>query len=189
MNTKQSYLVRENPSVVSERKERGLSTVIERQTQGPLGKTNPNIWLKPGHPVKPRILIVNDDDTISKDLELILLHAGFVSERVRSMKSGCEAARSGRFQVVVTSPVLCDGSWKRLAYVDSRYRPGFVIILVASSFDLNEWGQAVTDGAFEVLDALHELPQVAEVARRALWAAYLKGAGPRPESFGTQDVA
>jgi hypothetical protein len=63
------------------------------------------------------------------------------------------------------------------------------VILVATTFDLNEWGQALEDGAFEVLDALHELPNVAEAARRALWAAYLKGAGPRPETPSYEGVA
>jgi CheY-like chemotaxis protein len=154
----------------------------ERETQQSAGKVNPSIWLRPVNPVKPRILIVHDDDTIAKNLEIILQHAGLVSERVKSMNAACEYARSGCFQVVVTPPTLGDGSWNRLAEVDSRYRPGFVIILVATTFDPNEWGQALEDGAFDVLDALHELPNVAEAARRALWAAYLKGAGPRPET-------
>ena len=105
------------------------------------------------------------------------------------MKAGCEFARSGRFQVVVTSPTLRDGSWKRLVDIDSHYRPGFVVVLLGTNFDLNEWGQALEDGAFEVLDAIQELPKVAEVARRALWAAYLKGAGLRPEALSTQGLA
>jgi DNA-binding NtrC family response regulator len=159
------------------------------RTQRPTDKVNPSMWLRPVNPVKPRILIVHDDDNIAKHLEIILLHAGLASERVKSMQVACEYARSGRFQVVVTTPVLGDGSWKRLADVDSHYRPGFVVILVATTFDLNEWGQALEDGAFDVLDALHELPNVAEAARRALWAAYLKGAGPRPETPSYEGVA
>lgn len=154
----------------------------EPQTQRSAGKVNPSMWLRPVNPVKPRILIVHEGDTVAKHMEIILLQAGLASERVKSMKAACECARSGRYQVVVTTPVLGDGSWKRLADIDSHYRPGFVIILVATTFDLNEWGQALEDGAFDVLDALHDLPSVAEAARRALWAAYLKGAGPRPET-------
>lgn len=161
----------------------------EPQAQRPTDKVNPSMWLRPVNPAKPRILIVHDDDTIANHLEIILLHAGFASERVKSMKAACEYARSGRFQVVVTTPALRDGSWRRLADVDSHYRPGFVVILVAATFDLNEWGQALEDGAFDVLDALHELPNVAEVARRALWAAYLKGAGPRPKTPSYEGVA
>jgi len=134
-------------------------------------------------PESPGILVIHDDDTISKELEEILLRAGLASERVKNMKAGCEYARSGRFQVVVTKPTFVDGSWKRLADIDGHYRPGFVVILVASTFDINQLAQSLDDGAFDVLNELQELPQVAEVARRALWAAYLKGAGPRPEAW------
>ena len=188
MAVKQPYPSRVNISEPCEIKDNGYATGREGQTQKPTGKSNPNIWWKSGNPAKPLILVINDDDAISKDLEVILLHAGLASERVKSMKAGCEYARSGRFQVVVTKPALIDGSWKRLADIDRHYHPGFVVILIASTCDLNEWGQALEDGAFEVLDALRELPQVAEVARRALWVAYLKGAGPRPEAWSPQRV-
>jgi PleD family two-component response regulator len=163
----------------------------EPQTQRPTDtdKANPSMWPRSAKPVKPRILIVHDDDTIAQHLEIILLHAGLASERVKSMKAAREYARSGRFQVVVTAPVLGDGSWKCMADVDSHYRPGFVVVLIATAFDLNEWGRALEDGAFDVLDALHELPNVGDAARRALWAAYLKGAGPRPETPSYVGVA
>ena len=160
----------------------------ERQKQEAVDKMNAAFPKRVVNPSKPPILIVSDNDTISKEVEVVLLHAGLASERVRSMTAGCEFARSGWFQVIVASPVLPDGSWKRLAEIDSHYRPGFVVILVATDFNLNEWGQALEDGAFEVLDALNELPKVAEVARRALWAAYLKGAGPRPETLSAPGV-
>jgi hypothetical protein len=34
----------------------------------------------------------------------------------------------------------------------------------------NHWAGALEDGAFDVLDALHELPRAADVAKCALWA-------------------
>jgi DNA-binding NtrC family response regulator len=182
MPVKEPHPMHENRSEPRESNQIRSAKGLDSQTEEPTGQIHPPIWLKPVNLAKPRILIVHDDDAISKELEVILLHAGLASERVRSMKAGCESAKSGRFQVILTTPVLEDGSWKRLAGIDSRYRPGFVIIVVASNFDLNEWGQALEDGAFDVLDALRELPLAAEAARRALWAAYLKGAGPRPEA-------
>jgi PleD family two-component response regulator len=104
--------IRSGPSV---NKERGRAAEGEQQTQVPSAhKTNPSMWLRPVNPVKSRILIVHDDDTIAKHLEIILLHAGLASARVKSMKEACEYARSGSFQVVVTTPALSDGSWKRL---------------------------------------------------------------------------
>jgi DNA-binding NtrC family response regulator len=95
--------------------------------------------------------------------------------------AGCESAKSGRFQVVISTPVLGDGSWRRLVDIASHYDLGFVVVLVASTFDCNQWAEALENGAFDVLDVLHELPKAAEIAQRAQWAAYLKGAGPGPE--------
>jgi DNA-binding NtrC family response regulator len=189
MSTKKSYAIEQKRSDPLSSNENLLSTGDEAQIREPYGKPSPNFPLRAVNPVKPRILIVHEDDSISKEMELVLFHEGLELERVKTMTGGCEAARSGRFQVVVSAPVLRDGTWKRLADIDSHYRPGFVIILVATNFDLHEWGEALEDGAFDVLDALHELPKVGEIARRALWAAYLKGAGPRPEALVHMGVA
>jgi DNA-binding NtrC family response regulator len=97
------------------------------------------------------------------------------------MAEGCAFARSGQFQVLYTTPVLPDGSWRRLADIASQYDLGFVVVLVASGYDFNQCAEAVKEGAFDVLDPMHELPKTAEAARCALWAAYLKGAGPCPK--------
>ena len=105
------------------------------------------------------------------------------------MTAGCRAARSGRFQVVFTAPMLADGSWNRLADIAGYYDLGFVTVLVAGTFDLKQWAEALEAGAFDVLDALHELPLTADFAKRAFWAAYLKGAGPRPVMAGPAMVA
>jgi hypothetical protein len=67
-----------------------------------------------------------------------------------------------------------------LVDIARHYDLGFVVVLLASTFDLKEWDEALEDGAFDVLDVLHELPKVAEATKRALWAAYLNGAGPAP---------
>jgi len=128
-----------------------------------------------------RILIVCEDDSLSRQLKHVLQGAGFTAERVKSMTAGCAAARSGQFQAVFATPVLSDGSWKRLIDLESNLDLGFVVVLVAGNFDLNQWAEALENGAFDVLDVLHELPQAGEVARRAAWASYLKGTGPCPE--------
>jgi hypothetical protein len=56
-----------------------------------------------------------------------------------------------------------------------------MVIVLTTSFDFKRWAEALEDGVFDVVDALHELPKVGEAVRRALWAAYLEGAGPLPE--------
>jgi DNA-binding NtrC family response regulator len=152
------------------------------QTQKATSKISPSLGLKERVPDKARILIVCDDDSITDRLNIVLRKAGFISECTRSITSGCESARSGRFQVVISTPVLGDGSWRRLVDIASHYDLGFVVVLVASTFDSNQLAEAQENGAFDVLDVLHELPKAAEATKRALWAAYLKGAGPGPEA-------
>ena len=146
-----------------------------------------------GSPVKvpdgARFLIVCDDNSDTDRLKTVLQEAGFVSECAKSMTAGCEAAKSGRFQVVVSTPLLRDGSWRRLTDIANHYDLGFEVVLWARNFDLAEWVEALKDGAFDVLDAVCEPPKAAEAAKRALWAAYLKGAGPNPRATSPQKAA
>jgi DNA-binding NtrC family response regulator len=158
-------------------------------TPGANTKISPSTGLKLKIPEKARILIVCDDDLITERLNIVLREAGFISERGKSITEGCASARSGQFQVVISSPLLKDGSWRRLVDIASHYNLGFVVLLVASSFDFNQSAGAQENGAFDVLDVLHDLPKVAEVTKRALWVAYLKGAGPSPDVVSPQKAA
>jgi DNA-binding NtrC family response regulator len=140
-------------------------------------------------PEGARILIVCDDNPDTERLNDLLNEAGFVSECARSIKEGCEAAKSGRFQVVVSAPRMRDGSWRRLIDIANHYDLRFEVVLWARSFDLLEWTEALKEGAFDVLDAMCEQPKAIEATKRALWAAYLKGAGPNPRATSPQKVA
>ena len=135
-------------------------------------------------PEGARFLIVCDDNSDTDRLKVILREAGFVSEWAKSITEGCEAAKSGRFQVVVSSPRMRDGSWRRLTDIANHYDLGFEVVLWARNFDLAEWGEALKEGAFDVLDARCELPRAVEAIKTALWVAYLKGgrADPRATS-------
>ncbi|MGA7791644.1 MAG: hypothetical protein WCA19_01310 [Candidatus Acidiferrales bacterium] len=153
------------------------------------GKINSSTCLKLKIPEKARILIVCDDDLITERLNIFLREAGFISERAKSITEGCASARSGQFQVVISAPLLNDGSWRRLVDIATHYNLGFVVLLVTSSFDFNQSAGAQENGAFDVLDLLHDLPKVAEVTKRALWTAYLKGAGPSPDAANSPKAA
>ena len=129
---------------------------------------------KPGTTLTSRVLIVCDDDSNTETLQTVFREAGFLSECAKSITAGCEAAKSGRFEVIVSVPVLSDGSWRRLIDVADHYDLSFEVVLLARTFDLNQWAEALEEGAFDVLDALQELPRAAEVASRALGAGHLK---------------
>src|SRR5882762_9117687 len=140
------------------------------------------------HP-QARILIVCDEDSDAERLKIIFREAGFISERAKSMTVASESAKSGRFQVVVSTPLLSDGSWRRLIDVANHNDLGFEVVLWARNFDLAEWVEALKEGAFDVLDALCELPRAVEAIKTALWAAYLKGAGPDPRATSPQKAS
>jgi DNA-binding NtrC family response regulator len=145
-------------------------------------ESEPRLSLPLEVPDPAGILIVSDDDCDMERLKTLLVEAGFSPECTKSIAGGCDAAKSGRFQVVVATPLLRDGSWRRLTDIAYHYDLGFEVVLWAHNFDFVEWTEALNQGAFDVLDAVSEQPRVAETARRALWAAYLKGAGPNPRA-------
>ena len=157
------------------------------------GKVNDKTTLPPGlqqnGPRELRILIVSENDAIAERLARALSEVDFTWERAGSITAGCESARTGRFQVIVTTPLMADGSWRRLVDLAAHYPSGFVVILLATTFDIQEWTEALEYGAFDVLDALHELPRVAESVESAAWAAYLKGAVQRTEAIGPSRAA
>jgi DNA-binding NtrC family response regulator len=136
-----------------------------------------------------RILIVCDDDSDRKRLTTLLWEAGFASDCAKSITTGCEAAKTGKFQVVVSTPQLRDGSWRRLVDIAHHYDLRFEVVLWAHNFDLSEWAEALDHGAFDVLDAVYEQPRVVEAAKCAWWAAYLKGAGPNPRAIRPHQAA
>ena len=154
---------------------------LKRQTRTATDKTNLSTSLNLRVPDEARILIVSDDDSDAERLKTIFREAGFISERARSMTVASEWTKSGRFQVVV-STLLSDGSWRRLVDVASHHNLALVVILLARSFDLRQWAEALMDGAFDVLDALNDLPKAAEVAKRAWEAAELKRSRPHAKA-------
>jgi DNA-binding NtrC family response regulator len=145
--------------------------------------------LQTSFPDGSRILIVCDDESDTRQLRTLLLEAGFALDCAKSMKAGCEAAKSGRFQVVVSAPRLNDGTWRQLADIAIHSNLRFEVVLWARSFDLREWAEALENGAFDVLDAVYEKPRVVEAVKAALWAAYLKGARPNSRMIRHSQVA
>jgi DNA-binding NtrC family response regulator len=140
-------------------------------------------------PEGARILIVGEDEAVNQQLRTTFQGAGLVSETAKSITSACQSAKSGRFQALVSTPVLRDGSWRRLVDIAKHYELGFEVVVMARHFDLLEWSEALRDGAFDVIDAASELPIASETMKRALWAAYLKGAWPGISTPSPQKAA
>ena len=117
---------------------------------------------------------------VTKHLQ-VLEEANLGAECVRTVAEGLLLTESRHFQVVLSQPNLPDGSWRQLREGGIHTGSEFLIILVAWKFDMRQWLQALKDGAFDVIDALHGLGALRDTVRRALWVEYLIGAGPAPE--------
>ncbi len=113
------------------------------------------------------------------------------------MTVGCEAAKSGQFQIDFSTPLVADVSWRRLIDVAQHYDLSFEIVFLARSFSLSQWTEALQVGAFDVMNVVCDLPKAAEAAKRALEAAHLRdnfgritskckltGRAPKPPSIG-----
>ena len=150
------------------------------QTRNITEEITPRTGLSFTVPHKARILIVSSKGSDAERLRTSFEEAGLTSESVNSITEGCEAAKSGRFQVVFSPPIMADGSWRRLIDVAHHYGLSFEVILLARSFDLNQWAEALQVGAFDVLDVLRDLPKAAETAKLALGTGDLKQFRPRP---------
>jgi DNA-binding NtrC family response regulator len=142
----------------------------------------------PEVPRGAQILIVADDQN-AEQLVATLREAGIGSKTARSMTEACEFVKSGDFQAVLSKPMLSDGSWRRLVDVAVHYDLGFEVVLVAQGFHLDVWSEALNEGAFDVLDTHLSQSGTTVVAKRALWAGYLKGAGPNPRATSPRKAA
>ena len=151
-------------------------------TQSGSNGTKPHAGLALKSADMPRILIVCDNDSDTERLKTVFQQAGLTSESARNITEGCDLARSGRFGVVFSTPQSGNGLWRRLIDVASQLRLSFEIVLFACTFDLNQWGEAMQLGAFDVLDVSRDLSNAAEVARRALGAAHLRRFRPGLDS-------
>ena len=154
-----------------------MMTITQRGSED----TRPQAGLILKVPDRARILIVCDNDSDTEGLKTVLREAGLASESTNSITAGCEAAKSGKFQVVFSTPLVADGPWMRLIEVAQHYDLSFEIVLLARSFSLGQWAEALQVGAFDVLDVVCDLPKAAEAAQRAVGAAHLRRFRSRPE--------
>ncbi len=83
--------------------------------------------------------------------------------------------------VVAELPDQKDGSWKRLIDVANHYGLSFEVILLARTFDLSQWAEALQVGAFDVLDVVCDLSKAAEAQEQASGRDYLKRFRPCSE--------
>jgi len=95
-----------------------------------------------------QLVTCDDDDSVMERLEIAVREVGVISERAKNVTPGRESATSGRFPAIVLTLIRGDRTWGQLVDLASHYEDlGFVVVLVASSVDLNNWVEALGDGS------------------------------------------
>jgi len=85
------------------------------------------------------LVTCDDGDSVMERLKIAVREVGVISER---------ATTPGPFPAIVLTPIRGDRSWGQLVDLASHYEDlGFVVVLVASSVDLNRWVEALGDGS------------------------------------------
>jgi len=116
-------------------------SIYGSQTRKIADQTEPDAGLPLRTPGTAHILMVSDNDSDIKELKVVFQKAGLTSETARSITAGCESAISRRFQVIFSTPVMADGSWRRLVDIANHYGLSFEVILLARTFDFNQWAE------------------------------------------------
>ena len=122
-------------------------SVCDLQARKVADHIRPDAGLPLRAPDAARILIVSDNGSDTEELKIVFQKAGLTSESALSITAGCESAISRRFQVIFSTPVMADGSWRRLIDVANHYGLSFEVILLARTFDFNQWGEALSGGS------------------------------------------
>src|SRR3989442_4064002 len=91
------------------------------RTREKIGAAEPGPALSPTVLDEAGILIVCADDSDTETLRAIFREAKFTLECAKTITAGCEAAASGRFQVVLSVPRLDYGSLRTFIHL-SRYQ-------------------------------------------------------------------
>jgi DNA-binding NtrC family response regulator len=120
---------------------------------------------------KGRILIACEDGQVAEELVEVLRRANLKSERAMDFTSACKLLKTGKFQVIFTTPGVPGGTWEKLMEFGRGSGKDLSFVVVARSFDLSDWANCLKNGAFEVLDSISEISSAGEVAMNAFLAA------------------
>ena len=104
-------------------------------------------------------LIMADGHSVLERLVMAL--GDLSSERPKRITARSESAASGHSPVIIITPLPGKESWGRVVENANHYEDqGFVVILVATSADLNRWVETLDDGSIG-RDGLHldKLPE------------------------------
>ncbi len=117
---------------------------------------------------KPRVLIVDDDDSITDALAHILPDEGFDAVFVNNGRDGLERAKRGDIETVVTDLRMPGIGGMELIQTLRQVNPKLPIVMITAHGSTDTAIKAMQNGAFEYLLKPYEIPELLEIMQRAV---------------------
>ena len=117
---------------------------------------------------KARVLVVDDDKSITEALALVLPDEGFDPVFAHNGREGLEQAKEGSFEAVVTDLRMPGLNGMELLQSIHQLKPKLPVILITAHGTTDTAIRAMQNGAFEYLLKPYDIPELLDVMKRAV---------------------
>lgn len=136
---------------------------------------------------KPRVLIIDDDSSITDALSIVLPDEGFDPVFADNGRDGLERAKQGDIETVVTDLRMPGIGGMELIQTLRQIKPKLPIIMITAHGTTETAIKAMQKGAFEYLLKPYEIPELLEVMKRAVDSHRLSANAVKIDVDGTSD--
>lgn len=134
-----------------------------------------------------RALVVDDEPVVMRSLMRLLEGVGFAVDGARSVREGIEALSRGEHAIAVIDEYLPDGSGQAiLRHARDRLHAAPAVIMMTGNSSVGRAVSAMRAGASDYLEKPLGGPILLQAVERALQAAPLAKAEPRPTLPGAE---
>lgn len=116
----------------------------------------------------PRVLIIDDDESINQALAVVLADEGFDAHFATNGRDGLERAKQGDIEAVVTDLRMPGLGGMELIQTLRQLNPKIPITLITAHGSTDTAIRAMQLGAFEYLVKPYEIPELLDVLKRAV---------------------
>lgn len=156
----------------------GLKCLVQRCVRELQEHSQPrkrlNLYQQMKQSQRQSILIVDDDDSVTDSLRLILTDAGFQVSTAQSFAESSKLLNGARFDLVITDFCLPDGTGIELITHVKNETPETEVILMTGHGSLDITIEAIKRGAYYYLDKPCSLDRLQTLVNRAIEFATLK---------------
>jgi putative two-component system response regulator len=140
-------------------------------------------------PRTPRLLVVDDDESIRKALSLVLQPSGFDVLTADSVAKALELLQTARFELILCDVRMPGTMGTELIRQAHALDPDVAVLMLSALDDAATAAQSLNEGAFGYLVKPFDIDQLQDAIRRALHRRRLCIDQRRVEQFVREEVA